>query len=282
MKKKLFVFLTVICMLFSVLPVFGGEVAEQRVFDYADLLSEEDEAEMHHWVQDMQENWGLDLAYLTTNDTEGKSVQEYGADFYVEHDLGLGETYDGVIFVLDMGSREGQIITCGKAIDIYTDYYIDQMWDSMVDFLSDGDYYNAFFSLYMDMHELAGEYEKYQADPDSYLSDYSKAQKAKGLLTSAAVAGVFGLVIASLAVSSMRKACKNVKPYTDGRAYLKENGYHLSTNRDSFASTHTALMPIPQNEDHDHHGGFTGGSWGGGSSTFTGGGRSFGGGGGKF
>ena len=285
MKKRFLVFLTALMLLFSVLPVYAEEMtAEQRVFDYADLLSEADEKEMHLWITDMQENWGMDLAYLTTNDTEGKSVQEYGADFYIEHDLGLGENNDGVIFVLDMGSREGQIITCGKAIDIYTDYYIDQMWDNMVGCLSDGDYYNAFFSLYMDMNELAGDYEKYQKDPDSFLSDYSKAQKTKSLLTSAVIAAVFALVIAALAVSSMRKSCKNVKPYTDGRAYLKENGYHLSVNRDSFASTHTALMPIPREDDHNHHGGgfHSGGSWGGGSSTFSGGGRSFGGGGGKF
>ena len=84
-----------------------------------------------------------------------------------------------------------------------------------------------------------------------------------------------------LAVNSMKKACKNVRPYTDGRAYLKENGYHLTVNRDSFASTHTALMPIPKDDDH-HSGGISGGSWGGGSSTFSSGGRSFGGGGGKF
>ena len=284
MKKRFLVFLTALMLLFSVLPVYAEEMtAEQRVFDYADLLSEADEKEMHLWIADMQENWGMDLAYLTTNDTEGKSVQQYGADFYIEHDLGLGENNDGVIFVLDMGSREGQIITCGKAIDIYTDYYIDQMWDNMVGCLSDGDYYNAFFSLYMDMNELAGDYEKYQKDPDSFLSDYSKAQKTKSLLTSAVIAAVFALVIAALAVSSMRKSCKNVKPYTDGRAYLKENGYHLSVNRDSFVSTHTAMMPIPREDDHDHHGGgfHSGGSWGGGSST-SGGGRSFGGGGGKF
>ena len=285
MKKRFLVFLTALMLLFSVLPVYAEEMtAEQRVFDYADLLSEADEQEMHLWIADMQENWGMDLAYLTTNDTEGKSVQQYGADFYIEHDLGLGENNDGVIFVLDMGSREGQIITCGKAIDIYTDYYIDQMWDNMVGCLSDGDYYNAFFSLYMYMNELAGDYEKYQKDPDSFLSDYSKAQKTKSLLTSAVIAAVFALVIAALAVSSMRKSCKKVKPYTDGRAYLKENGYHLSVNRDSFASTHTALMPIPREDDHNHHGGgfHSGGSWGGGSSTFSGGGRSFGGGGGKF
>ena len=179
MKKRLLVFLTALVMLFSAVPVFAEEMTEQRVFDYAELLSDEDEREMHLWVADMQENWGMDLAFLTTNDTEGKSVQQYGADFYVEQNLGLGENYDGVIFVLDMGNREGRIITSGKAIDIYTDYYIDVMWDDMVTFLSDGDYYNAFFTLYMDLNHYASEYATYQKDPDSYLSDYSKTQKVK-------------------------------------------------------------------------------------------------------
>ena len=281
MKKRILVLLTALCMLLSALPVFGAEMTEQRVFDYAELIDEADEREMHLWIQDMRENWGMDLAYLTTDDTEGKSVQQYGADFYVEHDLGLGENYDGVIFVLDMGNREGQIITSGKAIDIYTDYYIDQMWDNMVGYLSEGDYYNAFFSLYMDMNELAGEYEQYQTDPDSYISDYSKAQKQKSIFTSLGIAAIFSLVIAGFAVSSMKKACRNVRPYTDGRAYLKENGFYLTTNQDSFATTHTSMMPIPRDDD-DHHSGGIGGSWGGGSSTFSGGGRSFGGGGGKF
>ena len=278
MKKRLLVLLLAFCMILPAVPVFA---VEQRVFDYAELIDETDEREMHLWVEDMRENWGMDLAFLTTNDTEGKSVQQYGADFYVEHDLGLGENYDGVIFVLDMGGREGQIITSGKAIDIYTDYYIDQMWDNMVEELSAGDYYNAFFTLYLDLNQYAAEYEKYQADPDSYISDYSKEQKTKGIFMGLGIAALFALVVAAVAVSSMKKACKNVRPYTDGRAYLKENGFYLSVNQDSFATTHTSMMPIPRDDDNHHHSG--GSSWGGGSSTFSGGGgRTFGGGGGRF
>jgi len=277
MKKKILMFLMTFCILFSAMPAFAEELVEQRVFDYADLLSEEDEREMHLWVQDMQENWDMDLAFLTTYDTEGKSVQEYGADFYIEHDLGLGENDDGVIFVLDMGSREGQIITCGKAIDIYTDYYIDVMWENMVGYLSDGDYYWAFFTLYMNLDELAGEYEQYLTDP-GYVSDYQKNQKTNHTFLFLGVALVASLAIAAVNVSMKKSQCRNVKPYTDGRAYLKENGFHLKVDKDTFASTHTAMVPIPKDDDHNR-----GGSWGGGSSTFRGGGgRSFGGGGGKF
>ena len=276
MKKRILMLLMAVCMIISVVPVYA---AEQRVFDYADLISDSDEQEMQLWVEDMQENWGMDLAFLTTYDTEGKSVRQYGADFYVEHDLGLGANYDGVIFVLDMGTREGQILTCGKAIDIYTDFYIDKMWDNMVGYLSDGDYYWAFFTLYMDLHAYAEEYAQYLENPDGYVSEYQEAQKKSNFLLYLGVAAIFALIVAAFAVSSMKKACKNVRPFTDGRAYLKENGFYLTTNRDTFANTHTSMMPIPKDDDHHH----SGGSWGGGSSTFRGGGgRSFGGGGGKF
>ena len=87
MKKRVFALLTALLFLFSV-PVFAEEMPEQRVFDYADLLDEAEEAEIQLWAQDMQENWGMDLAFLTTNDTEGKTVQQYGTDFYIEKNLG--------------------------------------------------------------------------------------------------------------------------------------------------------------------------------------------------
>ncbi|MBQ2924003.1 MAG: TPM domain-containing protein [Anaerotignum sp.] len=114
MKKRILLFVTALVMLFSVIPVSAAEMTEQRIFDYADLLSDADEREMHLWVQDFRENWGMDLAFLTTDDTEGKSVQQYGAEFYVEQDLGLGENYDGVIFVLDMGGREGRSLPAAR------------------------------------------------------------------------------------------------------------------------------------------------------------------------
>ena len=70
---------------------------------------------------------------------------------------------------------------------------------------------------------------------------------------------------------------KNVALLVDiGRAYLKEGGCRFTKKRDTFASTHTTMVPVPKDDD-DHKG-----SWGGSSSTFSSGGRSFGGGGGKF
>ena len=58
---------------------------------------------MQQFCEDAKEEYDIDFAYLTTKDTEGLSTREYGAQFYIEQNLGVGEDYSGAIFVLDMG-----------------------------------------------------------------------------------------------------------------------------------------------------------------------------------
>ena len=100
MKKKGFVLLMMMFLLLSVLPT---SAAEQRVFDNADLLTAEEEQNLQQFCEDAKEEYDIDFAYLTTKDTEGLSTREYGAQFYIEQNLGVGEDYSGAIFVLDMG-----------------------------------------------------------------------------------------------------------------------------------------------------------------------------------
>lgn len=286
MQKKWIGIFTLLCMLLSFVPALGEE---SRVFDNADLLTEGEEADLQAMCQGVQQDWGLDLAYLTTYDTKGMSVREYGADVYMEKNLGIGEDYSGIIFVMDMGSGEAQIVTCGKAIDIFTDYYIEAIWEEIQGYLSDGDFFGGMVTLRDNINYYCGEYKAYQENPDAYVSPYQKesdsflsqyqvSQKSRAWMF-VGIAALFSLVVAGIGVAGMRKSSQTIRPFTDGRAYLKENGYHLRINQDTFANTHTTMMPIPRDDDIHHH---SGGSWGGGSSTFSSGGRSFGGGGGKF
>lgn len=275
MKKKGFAVLMLVFLLLSVLPV---SAAEQRVFDNADLLTAEEEQNLQQFCEDAKEEYDIDFAYLTTNDTEGLSTREYGENFYIEHDLGVGEGYSGAIFVLDMGEREGQLVTCGEAMEMITDEDADVIWDEISGYFSDGDYYGGMEQLWQYVDSLCADYQNYGADGGSVDTFFSEnpVSSGGGIAMLVLIAAVFSAVIAGVSVMSMRKACKNVHPFTDGRAYLKENGCHLRTNQDTFANTHTTMMPIPRDDDNHHHhtGGFSGGS--------SGGGRSFGGGGGKF
>ena len=271
MRKKGFAFLMMVFLFFSVLPAYA---AEQRVFDNADLLTEEEEEKLQQFCEDAKEEYNIDFAYLTTQDAEGLSTREYGAQFYIEHDLGVGEDYSGAIFVLNMGEREGQLVTGGEAMEMITDEDADAIWEEIRSYFSDGDYYGGM------VDSLCADYRTYGVDgrPESDTFFSENPVSGGGIAMLLLLAAAFSAVIAGVSVMSMRRACKNVHPFTDGRAYLKENGCHLRTNQDTFANTHTTMVPIPRDDDNHHH--HTGGLSGGGS--FSHGGRSFGGGGGKF
>lgn len=148
MKKKGFVLLMMVFLLLSVLP---ASAAEQRVFDNADLLTAEEEQNLQQFCEDAKEEYDIDFAYLTTKDTEGLSTREYGAQFYIEQNLGVGEDYSGAIFVLDMGEREGQLVTCGEAMEMITDADADAIWDEISGYFSNGDYYGGMEQLWWDV-----------------------------------------------------------------------------------------------------------------------------------
>ena len=278
MKKKC-ILLTLVVLLVSLFSVpafaFGP-----RVFDYADLLTDAEEMRLQEMSDATQEYWNMDLAYLTVVGTEGMPVKEYGAQFYLENGFGTGDTKDGVILVVDMETREAQIVTCGAAIDIFTDFYIEKMWDNMSGYFSDGDFFAGMDSLYYDMDYYLAEYQKYLADPEGYMSEYQQAEKEAVRLFAAVVAFPASLIIAAIGVFIMRCGNNNIQNFTDGRAYLKQNGFYLTEDKSIFAGTHTSRVPIPKDDDHDSSRG--GSSWGGSSSTFSSGGTTFGGGGGKF
>lgn len=271
-KKGMVFFLAFVIMLLAGIPVFA-ENAVGKVYDFAGLFSEEEKTALQRRAEDIQENCGLELVFLTTESTGGIEARRYAADFYEQNGFDLD---GGVIMIVDMGERDAQIVTCGKAIDIFTDYYINRIWNGMRDMLSEGEYFDAMETLCGNVEYYYAEYQKYQENPE-YVSQYQQEQQKRGMGLALAKAGIFSLVAAGIGVAFLRRGAKNVKPYTDGRAYLKENGVVITADENTFVTTHTAMTPIPKNDDH------SGGSWGGGSSTFhSSSGRSFGGGGGRF
>lgn len=234
-------------------------------------------------IQQLEEEIGVQLF-----DRIGKKiyVTEKGHELeaYAQQIIALTQqaaAIGGAIFVLDMGEREGQLVTCGEAMEMITDADADAIWDEISSYFSNGDYYGGMEQLWWDVDSLCADYQTYGAEgrpkSDAFFSE-SPVSSGGGIAMIVLLAAAFSAVIAGVSVMSMRKACKNVHPFTDGRAYLKENGCHLRTNQDTFANTHTTMVPIPRDDDNNHH--HTGGFSGGGS--FSSGGRSFGGGGGKF
>lgn len=277
--KKRYALLLALCLMLSAfVPVFAEET-DRKVYDYAGLFSAEEKEALQARAEEIVRECGMDMVFLTTESTGGTDAKHYAADFYEENGFGVGADYSGIIMIIDMGERDAEIVTCGRAITVFTDYYIDKIWNSMRGSLSDGEYFAAMETLCGSVEHYCAEYEKYLENPE-YVSQYRQEQQKRRTALLFAGAGIFSALVAGSYVAYMRSGYQSVKPFTDGRAYLKDNGVTITVDQNTFASTHTARVPIPKDNNNSRG---SGGSWGGGSSTFhSSGGRSFGGGGGRF
>lgn len=272
MKKWMLLLLTCILTILGCATVSAG----QHVIDDAGLFTTEEINEMESKISQIGKSWGIDTLILTTEDTKGESARDYGAGYFLNGGYGYGDAQDGVAFVIDMGNRDAQMLTHGRAIDIFTDYYIDVIWDDVSPKLSDGAYTEAMKLFLQKVDYYCAEYEKYLANPDTYQSEYQREQQ-KSVRYIFMIGGlIVSIILSTGAILWMRAKHNNVKPFTDGQAYLKSNGVQMRINQDRFLSTHTTRTAIPKNNNHG------GSSWGGGSSTSSSHGSSFGGGGGKF
>lgn len=123
----------------------GLIVTENRVFDQADLLSEEEESKLQKRIEAVREDNSCDIVVLTTADAEGKSSMAYADDFYDTHDFGYEDAHGtGVLFLIDMDNREIWFSTSGGCIDAYTTDRIDSAIDLVYSNLKAGKYYLVF------------------------------------------------------------------------------------------------------------------------------------------
>lgn len=139
MRKRLSIVIT-ITMLMVILFGINAYAVDQKIYDEADIFSQMEEEELQAKAYELSEKIKLDTVILTIEDNKGKSSRAYADDFYDENGFGYGESYDGLVLLIDMGSREIYISTCGKAIEYFTDARIDSILDKVYIYLSEGNY----------------------------------------------------------------------------------------------------------------------------------------------
>ena len=118
----------------------------QKVYDFADLLTDEEEDKLFEQINSFISQTGYDLAVVTTNDNNKRSEIEYADDFYDYNDFGKNSTRDGLLLLIDMTNRKVYISTTGNAIVMYNSR-IDSIIDAGYDYLTSEDYYNTFSKM---------------------------------------------------------------------------------------------------------------------------------------
>lgn len=147
MRQKRFLCLKgiVFAWLFTILLAAGGQhvcfaaeenVPQQTVYDDAALLTPEEIETLESELDAAGEKTGWNILVLTTDDTNGKTTQEYADDFFDA----IAENGDGVALLIDMQNREICISTGGIAIKYLTDARIEDILNDGYEPISDGEY----------------------------------------------------------------------------------------------------------------------------------------------
>ena len=134
----------------------------KRVFDYADLLTKEEEVKLEQLIARAEDEAGADIVIVNLNESLEEFANQYSSyapissytmifadEFYEQHVFGYNEPYgDGVIYV-DNRYREADgymytwMGTTGKVEDIYSSEMIDDLLYETEEYL-DSDTYKAY------------------------------------------------------------------------------------------------------------------------------------------
>ena len=149
MKKRL-IYILLLIVFFAPYVVKAENLTEEvdntiKLYDYADLITDDEENEVSLLINNYIEKYKMDLAIITLDkNTYGKdfeSTKVYAVDFYNYNNFGLNDTKDGVVVIIDKDTNNNHISTFGKAQDIYDSQDVNAINNSISTFISEENYY---------------------------------------------------------------------------------------------------------------------------------------------
>ena len=237
----------------------------EKIYDFAELLTEEEEKQLYDKVKEFIANTNLDLAIVTINTNVKDSTQEYADDFYDYNDFSI----DGLAFVIDMQNRIFYISTAGKAMLYYDDYRIEYILSALDQEMYNHEYFNACNTLISQLTEYYNN--GFSDNADKYVVIGTQIyRKTPYLLLS-----IIAVVSATIGTLILALRNKKIKLATNSNDYFDNKSFEITKDTKEFISSNTSRVYIPPADSGG--GGSSGGGFHSGSS-----GASHGGGGHRF
>lgn len=222
----------------------------ERVYDYADVLSDEEEDKLRELIAESEAKIKGDIVIVTINDEEVYSddlMMNYADDFYDENMFGFNKPQgDGVLYLDNWSNGYCWFSTCGKFINEYNSNKIDSIINATCEHINENPYLG------------------YKTFVEKLVKD-SKAPAKKRILFSLIVSliGTIGFVLYNVV-----KNGESIETNKD--TYLKNDNIRIINETNNFISKSVSKRVIPKSN-----------SSGGSGSHRSSGGVSHGGGGGR-
>lgn len=199
-----------------------------RLVDDADILSDSEESRLLDKLDEISEDWGIDVAIVTVYSLEGRSAEEYAENYYDYNGFGQGEYGDGFVLLLSMEYRDWAIATEGAGRDIMNPYGREYAFEQIRSDLARDNFYDAF-------DEFADISDMFIAEWDKG-TPFSESHPIKGSLPFywifIALGG--GALVGLIYCQSIKSQLTSVHMQRGADDYIRPNSFRVTGSRDTY------------------------------------------------
>jgi len=246
--------------------------ASKKIYDYSDILTEEEEKELFNKIGQFIEHTHMDMVILTIDYPyiDDSANETYASDFYDYNDFGLDfEHYDGVLLLRNTYSSDPyfNVYTFGEA-QLYFDYdRCESMLDDIYPYFRSKDYLRG---MNLFISDFTNYYDSGKALEDYYVDDMGYIQRDPGSFKIPFIPALGGgAIVALITILVLVKKNKMVKKSTEANDYLAKGSVVYNTRSDILTGSFTTHHRIQRDSGgsgggFSSHSGSSGGGHGGG------------------
>lgn len=246
----------------------NNEAPVERVYDYADVLTDEEEQNLQNYIADMENQYHIDLVLVTINeDVESQGdwedvMMNKADDFYDENLFGYNKVHGDGALLLDNwyeGQKGSWLSTCGEVEYAFSSDNINTVLRTVYDVVDDNPY------------------EAYKAYVDRTCTLLKLKRQEEDMPMPWGAIIIIPLVVAGIYAGvnlAKNRGDKTVTPTT----YMEQNKTMIHAKRDQFIRKNVITRRI-ETQSSSHSSGGSSHSSGGGGHHVSSGGVSHGGGG---
>ncbi|MGO4889901.1 TPM domain-containing protein [Anaerobacillus sp. MEB173] len=273
MRRKLSASMLLIFLMFSFIQSQIVASTEQKVYDFAELLTAQQRDEVERLADLYSEQSEVDIIILTTAQTDGRDIEKYMQDFYDEMGLGYNQPFgDTVILTIDMENREVYVAGFYKGMEYIDNDRAHVIRESITPYLSNGDFFSAITTYieltneYMGIEPEVHEDNQIPISPGNDQIYVQPGVKSENLFYQLWFQIFVSIFVGGVSVGVMAYRSTGRKT-TTARTYLDDSNSAVTSSRDTFVRTTVTKRKKPSsNNNNSGGGGFGGGMTGGGHS----------------
>ncbi|MGN0667212.1 MAG: TPM domain-containing protein [Huintestinicola sp.] len=220
--------------------------SEYKIYDHADLLSDEEEADLENQFRVIADEFDTDILVFTVESLDGGTVEDANISCYTS--VNAGRTNGGISFLVCPGTREWNFYSKGAAHDdVFNANVREGVAASVREHLSAEDYYGAF----LDFGVKCEEEMRYVSENGSNGTEGTGVYGESSTLSPVERAGagiIVGAIIALISVLIMKSGMNTARPSERAGDYIRKDSFEVTRAQDIYLYTTVTRTKRPDND----------------------------------